>query len=192
LRHWRRLRPAFAETKLRLRAGRSDDMKTAVFIRSSLVEIIRNTMKYSSKNAQETEKLGKKLVSKLRGGETIALTGDLGSGKTVFAKGVAKALGIRKKITSPTFVLWRLYQIPKPGRIKYLCHIDLYRLTQSQDILALGINEYWQRKDTVCLIEWAEKIKRFLPRKNLFLVKFEISDLNTRKIIIDGVSDVRS
>jgi len=142
-------------------------------------------MEYITKNTWETEKLGENLAVKLRGGEIIALIGNLGSGKTVFTKGIAKALGINKRITSPTFVFWRSYKVSHRSRIKYLCHIDLYRLPKPRGILALGIDEYWQRADTICVIEWAEKIKNYLSKKNLFLVKFDLINSNVRKIIIN-------
>lgn len=142
--------------------------------------------KISTKSAKETQKLGKNLAKKLQGGEIIGLSGNLGAGKTVFCKGVAQGLGIKQNITSPTFVLWRVYKVSKDRNIKYFCHLDLYRLQKPKEILALGIEEYWQRDDTVFLIEWVEKIKQYLPNKQSCIVKFEIGNQKTRKITIGG------
>lgn len=139
---------------------------------------------YISKSPRETRKLGEKLSKKLKGGEIIGLIGNLGGGKTTLIKGVAKGLGIKKRILSPTFVLWRLYKTPRGKRIKFFCHIDLYRLNKPKDIISLGMEEYWWRKDSVCLIEWAEKIWPFLKNKNKWLIKFETINPHTRRIII--------
>jgi len=140
--------------------------------------------KHTTNSAKETLMFGKELASKFQGGEIICLEGNLGGGKTVFAKGVARGLGITKSITSPTFVFWRIYRISKGENIKHFCHVDLYRLQKPQDISGLGIDEYWQRDDTVCLIEWAEKIKQYLPNKKKYIVKFKIVDPKTREITI--------
>jgi tRNA threonylcarbamoyladenosine biosynthesis protein TsaE len=146
-------------------------------------------MEYITKNAKETLELGKKLASKLQGGETIGLIGNLGSGKTVFTKGVAEELGVTKNIASPTFVLWRLYKVPEHKKIKHFCHIDLYRLASTKDVLALGIDEFWQKNNTVCLIEWAEKIKKHFPKNKIYLVEFEIIDSDKRKIVISRANN---
>lgn len=144
----------------------------------------QKTRKYTTKNTEETQELGKKSAKEFQGGETIGLEGNLGGGKTVFTKGVAWGLGIRKNITSPTFVFWRIYKVPKRKNIKYFCHVDLYRLQKPQDVLSLGINEYWQRNDSICLIEWSEKIRRYLPKGKTYFVKFKIIDPKTREITI--------
>lgn len=143
--------------------------------------------KYLAINPEKTKNLGKKVAKELRGGEIIGLVGSLGGGKTTFAKGMARGLGIKKEITSPTFVLWRLYKVPGRKKIKYLCHIDLYRIQKLKDIINLGMEEYWRRKDVVCLIEWAEKILPYLKNKNRYLVKFDIINPTTREIIIKKI-----
>lgn len=131
-------------------------------------------MKFISKSEIETYKFAKKLAKKLKGGEIIGLVGDLGAGKTVFVRGLAAGLEIKQKITSPTFVLMKIY---KAGgkKIKQLCHIDAYRLKSARDILAIGADEYFSQPDTVTAIEWAEKIKKNLPPKTKFM-KFKIKN----------------
>lgn len=147
--------------------------------------MVRKARKYTTKSAKETQKLGKMLASELSSGRIIGLMGDLGGGKTTFTQGVASGLGIKKNVISPTFVFWRRYNVPKKKKLKYLCHLDLYRLQNPEEIYSLGIDEYWRRNDTVCLIEWAEKIKRYLPEKKIYFVKFKIIDPKTREITMN-------
>ncbi len=118
--------------------------------------------KYSSYNSKVTEKIGKKIAATLKGGETLALIGDLGSGKTTFVKGLARGLGVKNKITSPTFVLFKPYQT-KHKKIKWLIHADCYRV-QGQEMLKIGLAEYLHQPDTVVIVEWAEKLRIFPPR----------------------------
>ena len=106
----------------------------------------------------------------------ICLIGDLGSGKTVFAKAFAKALGINDNITSPTFNIIKEYD---GGEMK-MFHMDVYRLSDiKQD---LGIEEYFTKRG-VCIIEWADLIEDILP-KNRLDIKFKMIDENTRQIVI--------
>lgn len=120
--------------------------------------------------------MGERFARKLKGGEVIGLNGELGAGKTVFVKGLAKGLGGKETIQSPTFILMRCYD-SKPK----LCHFDFYRLKTSEDALTVGIFDYWGKKDTVSVIEWAEKVKDLLP-KNTRWIKFKYQDENERKI----------
>lgn len=144
-----------------------------------------------SHSAKETLEFARKFAKKLRGGEIIGLIGDLGSGKTVFTKGLAKGLGIKETITSPTFVLLKEYDIlrPKPHlagaekRLRKLIHIDAYRVESAEEILSTGIGDYFGRDDVVLVIEWAEKIKDILP-KDVIYINFETTGENSRKIEI--------
>lgn len=127
-------------------------------------------MKFISNSEKQTFNFAKKIASRLKGGEIIGLVGELGAGKTIFAKGVAAGLGIKKNITSPTFVVMKIYNIPasKIG-IKSLAHIDAYRLKKPKDLVAIGALEYLGRPDIVAIIEWAEKIKKALPKKIIYV-----------------------
>lgn len=116
-----------------------------------------------SQSIDETMQLGMRVAAALKGGEIIALTGELGAGKTVFVKGLAKGLGIDDVITSPTFVLVRTYT----GRMP-LHHIDLYRLETSNDLDSIGIDDYLS-SGGVLAIEWAEKFMSDLPRPLLHI-----------------------
>ncbi len=142
-------------------------------------------MKIISKSSTETAALAKKIAAQLHGGETLALIGDLGSGKTTFVKALARALGVRKPVRSPTFVLMVPYTVPRARnqvtenrgnlvtgqRIRWLTHVDAYRVNNARDLEAIGIREYLDRTDTVTVIEWADRVKTLLP-KNKITVHF--------------------
>lgn len=134
---------------------------------------------YITHSAEETRKLAKKLVPRLKG--IIALTGPLGAGKTTFVQGFAQGLGIKKKIISPTFVLIRQHQVPNSKLT--LFHVDLYRLEGEKDVEALGLKELLPNPNNIILIEWAEKIKDKLPKKTIY-ISFEYVDHSERKITI--------
>ena len=116
-----------------------------------------------SRSVTDTLNIGKAIARHARSGDIVCLLGDLGSGKTVLAKGIAGGLGINKnKIISPTFVLIRQYQ---EGRLP-LYHFDLYRLKDDHDILGLGYEEYLDGRGLV-VIEWADRLKYLLPKEYL-------------------------
>lgn len=138
---------------------------------------------------QETEKFGIKLSQKLRGGDIVLLSGDLGAGKTSMVKGIAKGFGIKNEITSPTFTLMNIYDI-KDKKINTLVHIDTYRLKHEKELIEIGVEDYLGKENTVCLIEWPEKIIGLLKNPNLnkekiMIINIEHSeDSNQRKITI--------
>ena len=135
-------------------------------------------MEIITKTARETQDLGRKIGSGLKGGEILALTGDLGSGKTTFIQGLAQGLGIKQRIVSPTFILLRKY-----GNFY---HVDLYRLEGNLDneIKNIGLPDIWNKKNNIVAIEWAEKIKDLLP-SSVTWIKFENLGKDERKIIIE-------
>jgi tRNA threonylcarbamoyladenosine biosynthesis protein TsaE len=120
--------------------------------------------KFITKNSKETLKLGEKFALKLHPGETLLLVGDLGAGKTTFVQGIAKGLGIKDRILSPTFVLQRIHQSHSPS-IKTLNHIDLYRLEGKHAIESLGLMETINEKDSITIIEWADRLTDFKPNQ---------------------------
>ncbi|HWA52075.1 MAG TPA: tRNA (adenosine(37)-N6)-threonylcarbamoyltransferase complex ATPase subunit type 1 TsaE [Patescibacteria group bacterium] len=138
-------------------------------------------MEIITKNAEETFRLGEKIGSDLirlsAGTQTIALSGDLGSGKTVFVQGLAKGLGIKNRIQSPTFILMRRYGS--------FYHLDLYRLENNveRQVEELGLFDIWKQKNNIVAIEWAEKVKSILPKETIF-INFENVNENERKITI--------
>lgn len=123
--------------------------------------------------SQETFDLGFKFGQALKGGEVLALQGNLGAGKTCFLQGLAKGIGIKDKVNSPTFNILKVYRIP--GKIKakispqIFCHIDAYRLRDERDLVSLGVEEFFNDLKTVTAIEWAEKVKKILPKKAIVI-----------------------
>lgn len=138
-------------------------------------------MKIITKNPNETLKLGLTIAKKLKGGEILALSGDLGGGKTTFVKGLGKAFEI-KNIKSPTFVLAKIYPLKK-GKVKFFHHLDLYRLKNVREVKNLGILENLGNPNTIFAIEWAEKTKKILPRKKI-VITFKYLNKNKREIEI--------
>lgn len=116
--------------------------------------------KVLTKSTDETKDFAKKFAKDFSGGGIIALSGDLGAGKTTFAQGFAEGLEIQGKIISPTFLIIRRYSIPKKKNFFY--HIDLYRL-ENIDLRNSGLEEILQDPSNIVLIEWAEKISKHLP-----------------------------
>lgn len=140
-----------------------------------------------TKNSQETFDLGVKFGQSLKGGEILALQGNLGAGKTCFLQGLAKGLGIKDKVNSPTFNILKVYKITSniKKRIspQVFCHIDTYRLRDERDLISLGIEEFFHDLKTITAIEWAEKVKKILPKKTIDLY-FKQIDEDTREITI--------
>jgi tRNA threonylcarbamoyladenosine biosynthesis protein TsaE len=133
-----------------------------------------------TQSEKETFNFAQNFAKNLKGGEIICLTGNLGAGKTTFAKGIAHGLNIKNNITSPTFVFMKVYDLKK-DKIKKFVHIDAYRIQSENDIEAIGAPEYFTRKDSVTLIEWADNIKKLLPENSQF-IELKNLDQNTREI----------
>lgn len=116
---------------------------------------------------QETAHVGQKLGNWIKRKElrTICLYGELGSGKTTFVGGFAKAFGITARLLSPTFIIVRRYPLEKDFRFLY--HVDLYRSEGKRDLGSIGLSEILVDPDSIVLVEWAEKLGDFLPKKHI-------------------------
>ena len=132
-------------------------------------------MIYKSNNAEETESFGIRLGNSLKKGDVISLRGSLGAGKTVMAKGIAKALEINEAIVSPTFPLVQEYE----GDMK-MYHLDLYRLSGEDEFESMGGEEFLY-PDGVTLVEWSEKIESMLPEDTIY-INITIEEDETRTI----------
>ncbi len=134
-----------------------------------------------SKSTEETFNLGFQLGKSARIGDIFALTGELGTGKTILTKGIAKGLGIDEEITSPTFTLLEIYPAETP-----FYHFDLYRIESQAELDHLGFEEYWEG-DGVSVIEWADKAGELSG--NIIKIKIEYLDEKRRRIIIEYPDD---
>lgn len=135
-------------------------------------------MKYISNSVEQTMDIAMQFAATLKGGETVLLSGDLGAGKTHFAKGVARQFGIDEVVTSPTFTLHNCYQ----GRLA-LNHFDFYRIDDAEEVAILGLDELFSVPDGVSLIEWSQNVKSLLPSKCI-VVTVTKTDENSREIDI--------
>ncbi len=142
-------------------------------------------MKLVSKSPAQTKKIAAELAQRILGTEqhdravVIALEGELGAGKTVFVQGVARELGIRRAIKSPTFLIMREY----PARDMTLYHIDCYRVNGPRDLVPLEFKHILAEPCAIVLIEWAERVRRLLPPHTIRVHIDHISD-HERRIII--------
>jgi tRNA threonylcarbamoyladenosine biosynthesis protein TsaE len=138
--------------------------------------------KIVSRSEKETKDFGARLGRQCRGGEIFALSGELGSGKTRFAQGLAVGLKIKSRVNSPTFNIMKIYQVSGRGPIKNFCHIDVYRLSPKSNLTAIGWEEFLGDKSTVCVVEWAERIKKNLPATKINKIIFK--NLNEQERLI--------
>ena len=137
-------------------------------------------MEFISNSTEETLKFAENFATQLKGGEIITLNGDLGAGKTVFSKGIAKGLGVKETVVSPTFTIMCQYL---SGRLE-LYHFDMYRLSSGLEAEEFGFSEYILNPKSVSLIEWSENVKNILP-KNLIKVTIEKISETSRKIKVE-------
>lgn len=159
-------------------------------------------MKFLSKSLEETEKFARDFVLKLTPKKDeatlVALSGELGSGKTTFVQFVARALGVKENITSPTFVLIKNYQFTKgdfnfpfekggvpmdigTGDFKILYHVDAYRLESGAELAKLGFEEIVANPQNLIFLEWPENVAEVLPN-DILTIKFSFVDEATRAI----------
>jgi tRNA threonylcarbamoyladenosine biosynthesis protein TsaE len=139
-------------------------------------------MKAVIKNLSETFAFAEKFSAGLKKGDVIALTGELGAGKTYFVQGLARGLKISKKyyVNSPTFAILNVYE----GGKMPVYHFDWYRLGDVREVLDLGIEEYIDSKG-LTVIEWAEKFKELLPKRTIW-IRMEVVDEDKRVISIEN------
>ena len=137
------------------------------------------------RDLKELASFAKSFSATLKGGEVVALSGPLGAGKTAFVQELGKALGVRERITSPTFTLMHVHRTAsrqsrvasRPGtrnqapgtRLTRLVHIDAYRLSGAKALTGIGALDEFGRKDTVVLIEWAAKVRRAIPKDAIWI-----------------------
>jgi len=145
--------------------------------------------KYLTIAPWQTKKLGEILAKEVlktklkKGALIIGLKGDLGGGKTTFSQGLAKGLGIKQRVTSPTFIIIKRFQV-SGFRFQNFYHIDCCRVQRSKEILDLGFKEIISNPQNIVVIEWADRVRKILPR-DVLMLKFEFIGPKTRRIVIE-------
>ena len=145
-------------------------------------------MKYISKGLKDTAKIAADLAHKIQKKKPgkkavfIALEGELGAGKTTFAKAFAKALGVRQRLTSPTFVILKSYKL-KAVNYNLLCHIDAYPLKDHTELIPIGIKELFADPQAIILLEWPERVAKILP-KDALTIHIDHIDSHSRRFTI--------
>ncbi len=126
-----------------------------------------DTLEFISRSARQTSRLGARLGALLEGGDVVALEGELGTGKTVFAQGIGRGWGATAPLTSPTFILIRRHERPQSSVKLY--HIDLYRLNSVEEIIDLGLEELLGDLRTVSVVEWANQASEVFSEEHLWV-----------------------
>ena len=138
-------------------------------------------MEYITHSAAETEALGARLAETLAAGDVVAFEGDLGAGKTAFTRGLARGLGIREAVTSPTYTIVNEYP---QGRLP-LFHFDMYRLHDADELFDLGWEDYLDRGG-VCAVEWSENVREALEDPIWVSIRRDPDREETRHITVTG------
>ena len=137
-------------------------------------------MQFVSHSTQETEQFGEEVAKSLRGGDVLAFTGSLGMGKTAFTRGLARGLGCRGRVTSPTFTIVNEYDGKTP-----LFHFDMYRLGSSDELFDIGWDDYLARGG-VCAVEWSENVDEAFEDPIRITITKDPADENVRTITLEG------
>jgi tRNA threonylcarbamoyladenosine biosynthesis protein TsaE len=123
-------------------------------------------IEFQSNSEQETAKFAADFVSEIDFGTSIALHGNLGCGKTVFARGFANGLGIKERISSPTFTIVQEYPLVDA---KLFYHMDFYRIHDSEEAFAFGLDDFLSNPDAICVMEWAERVEDILDEETIHI-----------------------
>ncbi len=148
-----------------------------------MLKLEENMEKLISNSENETKLIGKKFAERLKKGDVVVLTGDLGTGKTKFTEGVLQYFELNNEISSPTFTIVNEYANEK----ETIYHFDVYRLEDEDEFYAIGGEEYFQKG--ICLIEWGEMIEKALPNKYIHIsFSRNLDEENRREIKIEFIN----
>jgi len=161
------------------------------FVLNYAVSKYNRSMEYLTNSAEGTKTAAKKIIIKLlkrphQGALVLVLVGELGAGKTTFVQGLAKTLGVKEKILSPTFVIQKrfmIYDLRFKNKFKNLYHLDCYRIENAKNLAGLGLEEILKDKKNLVVIEWAERVANILPADTVWL-NFQHKGGDKRKITI--------
>jgi tRNA threonylcarbamoyladenosine biosynthesis protein TsaE len=141
--------------------------------------------RFVSSSPEETMVIGERIAGTLKKGTVIALSGGLGAGKTCLVKGIARGLGIREEVTSPTYTIISEYTVPEPASgFLYFYHIDAYRLKGDDDFSALGGEEIIFGEG-ISVIEWSERLPQSIPQ-DAVIIEIGLLGGDRRSIVIKG------
>lgn len=135
---------------------------------------------YIIKSPKKMEALGKKIAHQVSGGDIILLTGELGAGKTVLCKGIAKGLKVKAQVVSPTFTIMNEYF----GEHKF-CHFDAYRLESADEAAEAGLADFFGAEDTVCAVEWWQNIKDMFDGCRTIKIAINKIDEKKREVTVE-------
>jgi tRNA threonylcarbamoyladenosine biosynthesis protein TsaE len=142
-----------------------------------------------SQSEDDTTRIASEFAATLRGGEIVLLSGELGAGKSVFVRGVARALGVTERVISPTFVLMRVYDITGHTTIRHLVHVDAYRIEGPVEIQAIGLEEWLDREDSVVMVEWGERASMTLDSRARSAVAITSAGRPNERRIVVGAAE---
>ncbi|MFW6082715.1 MAG: tRNA (adenosine(37)-N6)-threonylcarbamoyltransferase complex ATPase subunit type 1 TsaE [Chloroflexota bacterium] len=132
-----------------------------------MVLLEEHMLEFVSRSAEQTQRLGARLGTLLRGGDVICLEGPLGSGKTCLTQGLGRGWGAQRQVVSPSFVLVREYTRPEDEERLY--HVDLYRVSDAEEVWSLGVDDFFGSEHAVCVIEWAGRAEPLIPPEHLWI-----------------------
>lgn len=136
--------------------------------------------RFNVSSPEQMLSLGSELAQLLRGGDVVLLSGELGAGKTVISKGIAKGLGVTAPVVSPTFTIMNEYF----GRVKF-CHFDAYRLADADEAFGAGLTDFIGNPNCVCAVEWWENIEPLFNGLRTVHIKINKTGDVTREVVIE-------
>ena len=137
-----------------------------------------------SRSVGETSRCAAGLARRLQGGDTVLVSGPVGSGKTVFIKALARVLGVRPVVRSPSFVVLASYPVRRGDRIRTLVHIDCYRLKRRTELETIGVRDYLNSGCSLVAVEWPDQFPWAWPGRRLVRVSLKPTSKTTRRIVI--------
>lgn len=154
--------------------------------------ILKSSQAMNAFARQAAEKILKAHSGDKKGATVIGLEGELGSGKTLFTRAFARALRVKEKVPSPTFLIQKIYLLPRRRKdhavFNMLVHIDAYRLQSARELLALGWRALSRDRQAIILVEWSDRVKKLLPEKAPRLLFVHTEKKNERRVTVKNFS----
>jgi tRNA threonylcarbamoyladenosine biosynthesis protein TsaE len=144
-----------------------------------MVLLEEHMLEFISRSPEQTQRLGARLGTLLRGGEVICLQGPLGSGKTCLTQGIGRGWGAQQQLVSPSFVLIREYGRAEDEQKLY--HVDLYRVASAEEAWELGVDDFLGIEYAVSVIEWAERAESLIPPEHLWVKLGFVERVDTKR-----------